>query len=61
MFFSWAECTISIVVSNLACLVLCSFFFSILPTKRNLLTYLDTVFVLTMTALVNFMVSGVKI
>ena len=46
-------CTISVIVSNVSCLVLYSFFASILPTKRNLLTRLNTVLVLAITALVN--------
>ena len=58
MTFSWAACIINICVSNLSCLALCSFFFSILPTKRNLLTYLDTGLVLSITAVVNVMVGG---
>ena len=61
MIFSWAACTVSIVVSNLSCLALSSFFFSILPTKRNLLTYFDTVLVLSVTAVVNIAVGGVII
>lgn len=59
MIFSWAACTINILVSNLSCFALSSFFFSILPTKRNLLTYLDTILVLSITAAVNVMVGGV--
>ena len=55
--FNWAACTISLLVSNLSCFALCSYFFSILPTKRNLLTYLNNLLVITMTLLVNFMVS----
>ena len=61
MIFSWVVCTISIVVSNLSCLALSSFFFSILPTKRNLFTYLNAVLVLSITALVNVKVGGVII
>ena len=61
MIFSWAACTVSIVVSNFSCLALSSFFFSILPTKRNLLTYFDTVLVLCVTAAVNIGVGGVII
>ena len=55
--FNWAVCTISLIVSNLSCFALCSYFLSILPTKRNLLTYLNNLLVITMTFLVNFMVS----
>ena len=60
MIFSWngVICGISVVVSNLSCILLCSFFFSILPTKRNLLTHLDTALVLAITALVNALVSA---
>ena len=61
MIFSWVACTISIVVSNLSCLALSSFFFSILPTKRNLFTYLDATLVLNITGFVNVMVGGVII
>ena len=39
------------------CVALCSYFYSILPTKRNLLTYLNSLFVIAMTAIVNIMVS----
>ena len=46
-------CTISVIVSNVSCLALYSFFASILPTKRNLLTRLNTVLVLAITVLVN--------
>ena len=59
MIFSWEACTINILVSNLSFFALSSFFFSILPTKRNLLTYLDTILVLSITAAVNVMVGGV--
>ena len=55
---NWLICSISLLVSNLSCFVLCSFFLSILPTKRNLLTYLDTVLVVAMTSLVNALVSA---
>ena len=55
--FNWATCTLSLIVSNLSCFALCSYFFSILPTERNLLTYLNNLLVITMTFLVNFMVS----
>ena len=61
MIFSCASCTISILVSNLSCLALSSYFFSILPTKRNLLTYFNTVLVLSITAVVNVTVGGVII
>ena len=56
--WNWVVCTISVVVANLSCLALCSFLFSILPSKRNLLTHLETVLVLAMTAFVNGLVSG---
>ena len=61
MIFSWEACTVSILVSNLSCLALSSYFFSILPTKRNLLTYFNTVLVLSITAVVNVTVGGVII
>ena len=57
MMLSGALCAISVVVSNLSCLALTSFFASILPTKRNLLTHLNTVLVCALTALVNVLVS----
>ena len=57
MMISGALSAISVVVSNLSCLALCSFFGSILPTKRNLLTHLNTVLVYALTALVNVLVS----
>ena len=53
MVFTGLLCTISVIVSNVSCLALYSFFASILPTKRNLLTRLNTVLVLAITALVN--------
>ena len=53
MVFNGALCTISVIVSNLSSLALSSFFVSILPTKRNLLTHLNTVLVFVMAALVN--------
>ena len=55
--WNWIVCTISVVVANLSCVALCSFLFSILPTKRNLLTYLNTLLVYALTALVNVLVS----
>ena len=57
MMFSGALCATSVIVSNLSYLALCSFFASILPTKRNLLTYLNTLLVYALTALVNVLVS----
>ena len=57
---NWIVCTISVVVANLSCLALCSFFTSILPTKRNLLTHLETLLVLAMAAVVNGLVSRQK-
>ena len=56
MISSGALCTISVFVSNLCCLALFSFFSSILPSKRNLLTQLNTVLVFVLTAMVNVMV-----
>ena len=56
MVFNGALCTISVIVSNLSSLALSSFFVSILPTKRNLLTHLNTVLVFVMAALVNALV-----
>ena len=59
MMFSWSlsGCFISVLGSNFFCVALCSYFYSILPTKRNLLTYLNSLFVIAMTAIVNIMVS----
>ena len=56
MVFNGALCTISVIVSNLSSLALSSYFVSILPTKRNLLTHLNTVLVFVMAALVNALV-----
>ena len=56
MISSGVLCTISVFVSNLCCLALSSFFSSILPSKRNLLTQLNTVLVFVLTAMVNVMV-----
>ena len=56
MISSGVLCTISLFVSNLCCLALFSFFSSILPSKRNLLTQLNTVLVFVLTAMVNVMV-----
>ena len=56
MISSGVFCTISVCVSNFSCLTLSSFFASILPSKRNLLTQLNTVLVFVMTAMVNVMV-----
>ena len=56
MISSGVLCTISVFVSNLCCLALFSFFSSILPSKRNLLTQLNTVLVFVLTAMVNVMV-----
>ena len=35
--YQWAACMMSLVISNLACIALCSYFSSIVPSKRNLL------------------------
>ena len=56
MISSSVFCIISVFVSNFSCLALSSFFASILPSKRNLLTQLNTVLVFVMTAMVNVMV-----
>ena len=61
MVFNGALCTISVIVSNLSSLALSSYFVSILPTKRNLLTHLNTVLVFVMAALVNALVRLSKI
>ena len=63
MIFNWNLffCSISAIVSNFSCLALCSFFFSILPTKRNLLTHLDTALVLAVATFVNVLVCGATV
>ena len=49
-------CAMSMLMANMSCLALSSYFSTILPTKRNLLTRFNTVFVLAMTAWVNALV-----
>ena len=49
-------CALSMLMANMSCLALSSYFSTILPTKRNLLTRFNTVFVLAMTAWVNALV-----
>ena len=49
-------CAMSMLTANMSCLVLSSYFSTILPTKRSLLTRFNTVFVLAMTAWVNALV-----
>ena len=56
MIFNGVLCTISVIVSNLSCLALSSFFNSILSSKRNILTQLNTVLVFVMTAVVDTLV-----
>ena len=58
--FRWLELLWQLHFVNIF-IVLFSFFFSILPTKRNLFTYLNAVLVLDITALVNVKVGGVII
>ena len=49
-------CAMSMLMANMSCLALSSYFSTILPTKRSLLTRFNTVFVLAMTAWVNALV-----
>ena len=49
-------CALSMLMANMSCLALSSYFSTILPTKRSLLTRFNTVFVLAMTAWVNALV-----
>ena len=56
MILNGVLCTISVIVSNLSCLALFSFFNSILSSKRNILTQLNTVLVFVMTAVVDTLV-----
>ena len=53
---SWVT-VVSVVASDLAALVLASYFATVLPTKRNLLTKLDTLLVLGLTITSNVWVS----
>jgi hypothetical protein len=48
----------SLLLANLTAALLCSYFASILPTKRNLKTHLDWVLVIAMAIFVNISVSG---
>jgi hypothetical protein len=47
----------SLLLTNMAAILLCSYFCSILPTKRNLKTHLDWVLVIAMAGFVNLLVS----
>ena len=49
-------CLISLVVSNLSCAALLSFFSTTLTTKRNLVIYFQTCLVIALTALVDSVV-----
>ena len=49
-------CLLSMVVSNLCCLALLSFFLTTLPTKRNLLTFFELVLVIALTGVVDIAV-----
>ena len=48
---------ISLITSSASCIALFTFLRSILPTKRNLFTFLDALLVLSMTGCVDVMVS----
>jgi hypothetical protein len=48
----------SILLASLVAALLCSYFSSILPTKRNLKTHLDWIFVISMVGFVNSSVGG---
>ena len=49
-------CLLSLTISNFCCVALVSFFMTTLPTKRNLLTFFDTVLVLALTGIVDIAV-----
>ena len=44
------------IVSNISCVALVSFFLTTLPTKRNLLTFFDIVLVVALTCVVDIAV-----
>jgi hypothetical protein len=48
----------SLLLTNMAAVLLCSYFCAIQPTKRNLKTHLDWVFVIAMAGFVNVSVGG---
>ena len=52
----WLLCLLSMIVANLSCVALLSFFSTTLPTRRNLLIYFQTCLVLALTCLVDFTV-----
>ena len=49
-------CLLSLILANLSCIALISFFSTTLPTRRNLIIYFQTCFVLALTCLVDFTV-----
>ena len=55
----WVSCLFSMVISNSCCVALYSFFSTTLPNHQNLITMFDTVLILTMTSVVNILVSRV--
>ena len=48
----------SLLLASLAAALLCSYFASILPNQRNLLTHLNRVLVIAMAGFVNSLVGG---
>ena len=53
-------CLLSMVVSNLSCVALVSFFLTTLPHQRNLLTFFDIVLVVALTSVVDIAVRMVS-
>ena len=51
---------LSFSISNFCCVALYTFFMTTLPTQRNLLTFFDTVLVLSLTGVVNILVSNLQ-
>ena len=49
-------CLLSMVVSNISCLALVTFFLTTLPAKRNLLTFFDILLVVALTCVVDIVV-----
>ena len=58
---TWVVAFTLMAVANVLLLILRSFFKTILPTKRNLLTYLDEVLVISMAFTCSFEVSTDKL
>ena len=52
----WLLTLLSLTISNICCVALSSFFLTTLPAQRNLLTFFDTLLVLSLTGLVDIVV-----